>query len=811
MDVRNTAATGFMLWCFIFFFGGGDVMAQSLPPNQPEQDACNALVLCGSNFSTPYSYQGVGTGINLSNTPCGAGEDNSMWLKLTVSTPGRIVFTITPVSPQDDYDFAVLNITGGNCNNLSSANVVRCNFNNNEPGSNVNGVIGLNTTSTQPFVQGGAYGGSFCQQITATAGQVFLIMINNFGNYQTGGPSSGFTINFSGSTATFNSPPAPRFSSIAPPVCNYKNEIIVQLSAEVKCSSIASNGSDFTLVPSALIASAAGINCSGTQGYTDKVKLTFVSPLSPGTYTVQAKQGTDGNTLLDLCNTALPLPDQLTFRVPNLARTVSMAKCANQLPFVWNGITVTAGGSAAAVAHHTSQNGCDSVTTLNLTITPAANATVTRTICAQQLPYTWNGITVTSGGNSAAVYTTTGTNGCDSVTRLNLNVVQSITRTVSMRKCPNQLPFAWNGINVTAAGPAAAVYRTTSPITGCDSITTLQLTLVTPVAESLTVDGCNEVWYKGTRYTTGQVLIDTIASQLGCDSVYRTVTVKVYQTPPPVTVTNDSAGCGSVFFNGVTYTSSTTISDVLLNQYGCDSVYRNTNIIVHPNVPVPLVIDTSACYRVIFEGTVYYRDTTLTKIYTNQYGCDSVTRTVHIDVEDMGLTLTANPPSVIRGETVELKTAANLTYRILGWYPKPSFPQQQYVFQRIQPDHSQRYVVVATTNNGCIDSAEVWVKVDPLVPDAFIPTAFTPNGDGRNDRFLPKFYNERGYEIINFRIADRWGKIVFAPVGKTTTGWDGTYNNQGTPAELGTYFYYLEVWFINGERKIFKGDVVLVR
>src|SRR5690606_14332587 len=99
--------------------------------------------------------QGEGLGIDLAGTPCGGGEAESMWIRLEVTTPGSIVFTIAPISPEDDYDFAVIDITDVGCENMTSANVVACNFNNNNAGSNVNGVIGLNSTSTISYVLGG--------------------------------------------------------------------------------------------------------------------------------------------------------------------------------------------------------------------------------------------------------------------------------------------------------------------------------------------------------------------------------------------------------------------------------------------------------------------------------------------------------------------------------------------------------------------------------------------------------------------------------------------------------------------------------
>lgn len=309
----NAPLSRFWLSLCLLLCAAPQAGAQLLPPNQPEQNACNALQLCGNSFFTPYSYQGVGTVTDLSTTPCNSGEFNSVWLKLVVNTPGSIVFTITPVVNTDDYDFAIANITNGDCSNITQAQVIRCNFNNNSPVFN-NGVIGLNSTSVLTTVAGGTTGSSFLQQINASAGDVYLIMINNFG--AGGGPSSGFTIDFTGSTAVFFDNTPPHFGNIstASP-CTYKDSVTVHLNTPVACNSIAANGSDFLLSPSGTIASASGINCSGTNGYTQDITVHFSSSLAPGSYTLKAKVGSDNNTLLNLCNTALSLPDSLNFTV----------------------------------------------------------------------------------------------------------------------------------------------------------------------------------------------------------------------------------------------------------------------------------------------------------------------------------------------------------------------------------------------------------------------------------------------------------------------------------------------------------------
>jgi gliding motility-associated-like protein len=285
-----------------------------LVPDQPEQDACHALSLCGGKFYTPYSYLGIGLVSDLPVTPCDAGEGNSMWLKVVVATPGLVAFKLIPNDTVDDYDFAVVDITNKSCSNLTPDDVVRCNFNNNLPGSNPKGIVGMDTSTTLTDVPGGFYGDPFVGAINATAGQTFLIMINNYGKDSTNTPSSGFTIDFSASTATFAPPPGPDFKIIAHQ-CN-RSSVTVDLSTQVSCSSIAPDGSDFFITPFVAIDSATGTNCLSANGYTGQITIWFAGTPPIGNYVLNARVGTDGNTLLDLCGGSLALPASLSFNVP---------------------------------------------------------------------------------------------------------------------------------------------------------------------------------------------------------------------------------------------------------------------------------------------------------------------------------------------------------------------------------------------------------------------------------------------------------------------------------------------------------------
>jgi gliding motility-associated-like protein len=298
-----------LLFVFAFLLGVQGTKAQQLPPYQPEQDACNALTLCAGSFSTPFSYIGEGLVSDISSTPCFGVEGNSMWLKIVISAPGTVVFTISPVIVTDDYDFAVLDATNTPCTALTSANVIRCNFNNNSSGSNVNGQIGASATGTSNFVTAGATGNSYVAQINANAGDIYLFMINNFG---TGSsfpyiPGAGFTIDFTGSTATFFDNGNPTIASVIP-ACDVSPLVTVQMSELIQCSTLAPDGSDFSITNGTIV-SASGVTCSGLNGYTDKVLLNFAASIPPGAQTISVQTGTDGNTLLDLCDNPVLLPE----------------------------------------------------------------------------------------------------------------------------------------------------------------------------------------------------------------------------------------------------------------------------------------------------------------------------------------------------------------------------------------------------------------------------------------------------------------------------------------------------------------------
>jgi gliding motility-associated-like protein len=111
--------------------------------------------------------------------------------------------------------------------------------------------------------------------------------------------------------------------------------------------------------------------------------------------------------------------------------------------------------------------------------------------------------------------------------------------------------------------------------------------------------------------------------------------------------------------------------------------------------------------------------------------------------------------------------------------------------------------VTVTDSNGCKVSDTVTI-VDALNIFA-IPNAFTPNGDGLNDIFIP---NQQNLAVMEMKVFNRWGQLVFSS-SDVNKGWDGKYN--GVKEEMGTYVYQIRATFFDGTSAEKKGNVVLLR
>jgi gliding motility-associated-like protein len=127
---------------------------------------------------------------------------------------------------------------------------------------------------------------------------------------------------------------------------------------------------------------------------------------------------------------------------------------------------------------------------------------------------------------------------------------------------------------------------------------------------------------------------------------------------------------------------------------------------------------------------------------------------------------------------------------------------------RYEPDPDspyRRYRVIALPNGSGVGFSKSNFYEFQRTPKIFAPTAFTPNDDNDNPRFVIK---GQFWQTFSLTVFNRWGEALFH-TETDTEGWDGTTN--GNPAPAGNYAYRVEVTDRDGQKSVKTGTVLLIR
>lgn len=189
-------------------------------------------------------------------------------------------------------------------------------------------------------------------------------------------------------------------------------------------------------------------------------------------------------------------------------------------------------------------------------------------------------------------------------------------------------------------------------------------------------------------------------------------------------------------------------------------------------------------------------------VVTNSFGCkDSAFLKINVYRNPA---VNAGPDKVIlAGDTAILNGSVKGTAVNFLWSPSLYLSDTHVAVPNAFPPESNLYTLTANSTVGCGSAVDnVQVKV---YSDIFIPSAFTPNGDGKNDRFqvLPL----DNYKLVQFFIYNRWGQLLFKAADKYRA-WDGSYKGMVQPN--GTYIYRVELLSPQGKRIIKQGSVLLL-
>jgi len=494
---------------------------------------------------------------------------------------------------------------------------------------------------------------------------------------------SGYTLVFKGGTASITDPTPPALLKAETDCIGQR--IKINLNKKMKCKSLALDGSDFIISdPSVSIVKASTVQCS--SGFDmDYVELELDKPLDEGTYELQVKKGSDGNSILDNCENSIPESQKISFTVspkqPTLIDSIVPLTCAP----TFIDLVLPKGISCASVA----PNGSDFILT---------------------------------GPSSILINKSSVTcdNGITKIIRLEFDrpIVDGGNYTVEVK-------------------------------TGTDGNTLLdECGLFTPVGNA-----------------TSFSIKDTVSAGF-------TYAVRMGCVSDTISFFHDGK-------NGI-------------NQYS----WRINDTRSFSTRNIQEIFSQSG------EQEIFLK-------VSNGFCSDSTSMKVSIS-EKLNANF-AGPDVICPAEIANFTDLSEGPVRTWNWnfgngvISSSQTPGEQ---QYSAPSREQQIPVslMISDGAGCFDTIS---KPLLLVTSCVIavPSAFTPNNDGKNDHLFPS--NAYKADNLVFRVFNRYGQVVFE-TRDWTRRWDGNF--KGKPADADTYVWSLQYVLRSNSRKyVLKGTTVLIR
>jgi len=585
----------------------------------------------------------------------------------------------------------------------------------------------------------------------------------------------------------------------------------------------------------------------------------FVKGCAPAPITVRNSRttGTPQKVYFSYGGTAIRGTD---FSAPDSA---SIAPGDTSVVFNLTGITTTPGGVKTVFVYLSSPFSCGIIDTIQLNILDNPSAIITTpdtAIClgaslqilvsgTPGLVYSWSPAATLSSAaamqpiatpTALTSYTMSATlplSGCAAITDIvsigvNVAALNIITPDTAICKGSNieievdgtpGLVYSWAPgatlDNATLKNPTASPTTTTtyslsatSTIGGCPAFANITITVIDPVVQVLTRDtaicpgkfaairvlgnpGYQYDWIPST-YLDDATIMEPTCTPLGPITYTVTVTVPELlcksQDVFKISILPDVYAVAS---GGKTVCVKEPIN-LEAGPVGNDYTYQwlgpnSFNSILQD----PYIRSANAVHQGIYSVVV-----------TNTVTGCSGTDTTYIKVGDASLTLL----NITKNQTISLGSSIQIDAgngSLYTWTPNDGTLNNPNINNPIAtPMVTTVYTVTAVDSNGCIDTASVVIDVT-TDDDVFVPSGFTPNGDGLNDVF--RVVNLGRYKMVMMSVFNRWGEQIFRADDGSNRGWDGTHN--GTPADMGTFNYIIILGKPDGTNKTLSGNVTLIR
>jgi gliding motility-associated-like protein len=511
---------------------------------------------------------------------------------------------------------------------------------------------------------------------------------------------------------------------------------------------------------SILLIATGGSSYSWTGGITNGVSFT---PTQTGTYTVTA---TDANGCVNNAAQVVvvnPLPVISVSSVPANATVCSGSPvtftATGASTYSWgggivNGVAFNPTQTNSYTVIGTDANGCSSQAQQTVTVNPlptitVASSPINGTVCA--------GDPVTLVASGASTYSWNG----------------GITNGVSF--VPTQ-----TGTYIVTGSDALGCSRSASTVITVLSLPSVQINAPTnsficdgsAVTLNATGTGTSYQWYINNTEMPGQVNSSINAVAEGAYTV----------------VTRSAQGCRSIPSNAISMTLQRSPQVAFsYDKYCVDAPTQFTNQTVTTNGG-PIQWEWNFGFGATLAQPTH--TFTIPGIYTvslkaTPVRCPSLTRTE-------SRTITVDKPQVgVRYPFVKAieNTPTALTARNFGasyqWSPTTGLSNATTVNPVFNAGNPQDYLIRITSISGCAttDTLSVYVFKESGI---YVPKAFSPNGDGQNERLYPELVNFASLQY--FRVYNRWGQLVFETRSMSSTGWDGTLNGVKQPMDTYTWF-----------------------
>lgn len=251
----------FIVLIFIFFNANSFAQFSS--------DCPTAVPVCNSVYDVPVlspSPNNIPNEINPTLSCLSSGETNGNWYTFTVQTDGMLIFNIIPYG-KVDYDWAVFNLTNASCADIATdpSLQVACNFSSSVTNNAITGANGGPNLQDEP-------------PIPVLAGQTYVLYVSNY-NFSSN--SSGYKLDFTGSTAQVPDNVPPKLVSATPSSSCKASSIRLKFNENILCSSV--TPSDFSITgPSGAVHNVTSINGCGPGAYSNEFSLVISPPMVQG-------------------------------------------------------------------------------------------------------------------------------------------------------------------------------------------------------------------------------------------------------------------------------------------------------------------------------------------------------------------------------------------------------------------------------------------------------------------------------------------------------------------------------------------------